>query len=221
MGDNTGKLLDSLKGWNLLTDNRIRQRGVTIIEVMIAIAIVAVLLMQGVPSFRTWLQNAGIRTAAESILNGLQLARAEAVKNNALVAFTLGTGSAWTVGCVVTDRDGDGNVDCPAIIQDRPASDGTSKATISLSEVDSTGAEVGASAFVGRVAFNGSGRVVTGTSNLSPSTNGTYKVAMGNTSDTCVSAGGTMRCLRIIVTPGGQIRMCDPAFSQSTNPMGC
>lgn len=197
----------------------------TIVEVIIGVAIVALLLSQGVPAFRGWMQNAQIRTAAESILNGLQLARAEAVKNNALVRFTMGAGAAWTVGCVVTDRDGDGVEDCPGLIQGRSASEGTANAVIAFSEVASnTGVIFGASTFAGNVTFNGLGRVVTSGVNasLTPSTNGVYAVSMTtNTSDTCVLAGGTLRCLSVTVTPGGQIRMCDPALNYATNPVGC
>ena len=49
------------------------QYGVSLLELMIAIAIGSVLLMLGIPSFKSWIQNTQTRTAAESILNGLQI----------------------------------------------------------------------------------------------------------------------------------------------------
>lgn len=67
---------------------------------MIAIAILALSVALGVPSYRTWIQNTQIRNAAESIQNGLQRARAEAVKRNTNVAFTLGVNSSWTINVV-------------------------------------------------------------------------------------------------------------------------
>ncbi len=91
------------------------QRGVTLIELMIAIAVMAILLAIGVPSFTVWLQNSQIRTATESIVNGLQLARAEAVRRNAQVSFTLGPGTSWEVRTVT------GN----ALIQSRASSEGS------------------------------------------------------------------------------------------------
>jgi len=57
-----------------------RQQGVTLIELMVGIAILATLLAMGIPAFTGWIQDTQVRTAAESILNGLQTARAEAVR---------------------------------------------------------------------------------------------------------------------------------------------
>jgi type IV fimbrial biogenesis protein FimT len=68
---------------------RNNQRGVTIIELMVALAIAAILLMLAVPAFGSWVKNAQIRTTADAIQDGLQLARAEAVRLNTLVRFQL------------------------------------------------------------------------------------------------------------------------------------
>ena len=59
-----------------------------------------------------------IRSVAESVRNALQLARAEAVKRNELIIFTLNADNSWRLGCVtvVADLDGDGQADCPAVI---------------------------------------------------------------------------------------------------------
>ena len=59
-----------------------RQRGLTLIELMIGVVITGILLAMGVPSFASWLQSSQIRTAAGSILDGLQLAHAEAIRRN-------------------------------------------------------------------------------------------------------------------------------------------
>jgi len=37
---------------------------------------------------------------------------------------------------------------------------------------------------------------------------------------TCAVAAGPMRCLQIVVSPGGQVRMCDPMFT-FPDPQGC
>lgn len=67
---------------------------------MTAIVILGILVGLAMPSFQTWLQNAQIRNAAESIQNGLQKARAEAVARNTNVDFVLGADSSWVVGVV-------------------------------------------------------------------------------------------------------------------------
>ena len=58
------------------------QRGVTLIELAIVLAVVALLYSQAAPSFAVWIKSAQIRTAAESMQNGLQLARAEAISGH-------------------------------------------------------------------------------------------------------------------------------------------
>ena len=64
-------------------------------------------------------------------------------------------------------------------------------------------------------AFNGLGRV-------SPTPAGTITYDVGNPSGgTCRAAGGTMRCLRVEVSPTGQVRMCDPSLTSATDPQGC
>jgi type IV fimbrial biogenesis protein FimT len=45
---------------------------------------------------------------------------------------------------------------------------------------------------------------------------------VSSASGTCAAAGGDMRCLRVVVTAAGQIRMCDPAVpATSTDPRKC
>ena len=58
------------------------QRGFTLVELMIGIAIVGLSLVMAAPSFSSWIQSTQIRTAAEAVQNGLQLARGEAVRRN-------------------------------------------------------------------------------------------------------------------------------------------
>jgi len=97
-------------------------RGFTLIELMIGIAIMSIVMALAMPSYRTWIQNTRIRNTAESILNGLQVARMEAVRRNVPVQLLFGTGSAWTVGCVTVTAT------CPATIQSRSSGEGSSTA---------------------------------------------------------------------------------------------
>jgi type IV fimbrial biogenesis protein FimT len=80
---------------------RARARGVTLIELLITVAVLAVGLSLAAPTFRQQVANYRVRSAAESIVNGLNYARAEAVRRNAAVSFTLDTGGpGWTVAQV-------------------------------------------------------------------------------------------------------------------------
>jgi type IV fimbrial biogenesis protein FimT len=168
-------------------------RGISLVEVVIGMAIVAFLLFAAMPSFSTWIQKVQIRTAAEAIQNGLQLARTEAVRQNTAVQFVLGTGTGWTVGCVASSAS------CPAEIQSRPANEGSSNATVATTGGATT------------VTFNGLGRSAAAID---------FNVANPTGGD-CVADGGPMRCLRVAVSAGGQIRMCDPAVSSATDPRKC
>ncbi len=99
-----------------------KQQGITLIEALISIIILAILLAIGVPSFTTWLQNSQIRTATESIVNGLQLARAEAVRRNEQVSFILGAGTSWEVRTVTANT----------LIQSRTSSEGSPNITVAV-----------------------------------------------------------------------------------------
>lgn len=193
-----------------------RQSGVSLIELLVGLAVGGVLLALGMPAFNLWLQNTQNRTAAESISNGLQLARAEAVRRNALVRFELTEAAgqvAWNVGCFqVTD-------DCPATIQSRPAAEGTFNARAGVS-TDTTPVPTPADHFEDAIAagtgltagvsFNGLGRV--------PSANIGEDITR---IDITNAATDDARRFVVTVTTGGQIRMCDPALVFADNSQGC
>lgn len=54
---------------------RNRAKGFTLVELIVAVALFALLLTFAYPSYTSYIQNAQIRTAAESMINVLQLAR--------------------------------------------------------------------------------------------------------------------------------------------------
>lgn len=70
------------------------QVGLTLIELLVSIAVMAVLLAIAVPSFQTLRQQYTVRSAGMAIYSDLQLARSESIKRNSAVTvcFT-GTGT--------------------------------------------------------------------------------------------------------------------------------
>lgn len=88
---------------------------------MIGIAILALTLALGMPSYRSWVENTRIRNAAESMLNGLQVARMEAVQRNHGIKFELETGTGWKISCEPVDA-----VCADDPIQSRSSSEGSS-----------------------------------------------------------------------------------------------
>ncbi|OQA31274.1 MAG: hypothetical protein BWY57_02432 [Betaproteobacteria bacterium ADurb.Bin341] len=102
--------------------------GFTLVELMIAVVVLAILVALALPSFRTWLTNIQIRNAASSVLAGIQRARAEAVGRNATVSFVMAADSSWTV-----------NVGSPAtVIETRSASEGSQNVTRTVLPVGAT-----------------------------------------------------------------------------------
>jgi type IV fimbrial biogenesis protein FimT len=73
-------------------------RGFTMIELVVVLAIVAVSATLVAPSIARIIAGYQIRGVGEGILNGLNYARAEAVRRNTPVSFALTAGGAgWTV----------------------------------------------------------------------------------------------------------------------------
>jgi type IV fimbrial biogenesis protein FimT len=186
-----------------------KQAGVSLVELMIAIVIVSLLMAMGAPSFNLWIQSTQVRTAAESIQNGLQIARTEAVRRNTNVRFRLtdaGGMVAWSVDCVTVTAD------CPAGIQVRSGGEGGSNARAGVAVATGTlgtalaaGAELPAG-----VTFDGLGRV--------PTANVGTDIAR---IDVTNAVRADARRMVILVSPGGQTRMCDPELDLATNPQGC
>jgi prepilin-type N-terminal cleavage/methylation domain-containing protein len=84
------------------------QPGFTLVEMLVAVAIAALLLVMAAPQYALWIADAHIRSAAESIASGLRWAQAEAIKRNTQVEFILNPTTAtggWDAH-VVTDAAG-------------------------------------------------------------------------------------------------------------------
>jgi len=95
-----------------------KKRGFTLIEMMITIAISAILLSLAVPSFQDLIIKNRIGTEANDLVVDLALARSEALKRGARVSVctstngTSCTASSWTAGRLVfTDTGTAGALD--------------------------------------------------------------------------------------------------------------
>jgi type IV fimbrial biogenesis protein FimT len=184
---------------------------------MVAITIMAILMLVGIPSFSTWSQNSQIRTSAEAIQNGLHLARTEAVRRNTPVIFQMTStltnacalstsGSNWVVSldsavgsCSASPSADLATPVAPRIIQARAGTDGSKNAVVAAGQSSIT--------------FNGLGRVT-------PVPAGNININISNTTGGACSPTGPMRCMRIVVSPAGQVRLCDPQLA-STDAQGC
>lgn len=199
-----------------MLSRRRTQKGISLIEIFIGLAIMGLLLALAFPNFSSWLTNMQIRAAAEKMQNALQAARNEAMRKNTTVRFSLvsnltsgcaqsSTGKSWVVSrldpvgqCDVAASD----TTAPFTAQAGTLAEGSSR--VAVSATDGAG---GARTFV---AFNGMGRVVSPTSN-----NWIGQIALD------VAPANTNRRLLVQVSAGGQIRMCDPAVVSTTDTRKC
>lgn len=185
----------------MLTTNS-KFTGFTLIELLITIAIFSITLTFGVSSYRSWVLNSQIRNAAESISNGIMLARAEAVKCNANVAFTLGTGSSWTV----THADACGSLAAGSTVQSRSSSEGSKNVTVSTAPP-----AVSPSLPTNTITFSNLGIAVANADTSATPT----KFILGST---VTSAGVSLRPLWVQIGAGGESRLCDPSISTTKTP---
>ncbi len=96
----TGKLpnalLDNQNGRAVL-NIRHNLKGMTLVEILVALAIVVILFAAAAPNFSDWIQNTKVHTSAESILNGITIAKNEAVHRNTTSQFVSCGGTSWDV----------------------------------------------------------------------------------------------------------------------------
>lgn len=188
-----------------MLNNKCAQAGFSLIELVTAIAILGVLFGMLMPSYRAWVHDARIRTTTESIQNGLQLARAEAVHRNTNVQFVLGAGSSWTVGCQTVVAapipPATTPLECPATIQSRSTAEGSS-ASVVVTPTPVAGTSI---------VFNNLGTVVADANTF---TRLDFKI------DPALPSAAESNPLRVTVGGGGNIRMCNPSLT-SPDPRAC
>ena len=198
LGHKTGRSM-------LVRAHQSQQAGVTLIELVIGIAIIAILLTLSLPSMQLWMRDLQIRAGAESILEGLQLARQEAVRRNANVIFTL-TSAGGLTDWTVTDL----STAPVTVIQSRSSAAGTPNARLiastALAQVY-TNTPTAVAVLPAGVTFNGTGRVNAG-ANLT-------RIDVTNVQSIAA------RRLVITIAAGGQMRLCDPAFTLANSSQGC
>jgi type IV fimbrial biogenesis protein FimT len=188
-----------------------KSRGFTLIELMITVTLFGILLAAAIPAFGTWTANARVRSTAESIQNGLRLAQAEAVRRNRQTVFAL-TNATPAVGATLAANGSNWFIQTLPLVAGDPVAFVQGGTFARQSGVTITGAEL--------ICFNSTGRQVTNTATgLGADCTAPASATTPTVFD--VTKTGSDRAMRIQVSLGGQIRMCDPAKSIATQPDGC
>ena len=95
----------------------VREKGFTLLELMVALVILAVLLGIGVPSFNALTESSRIRSVTHDLKTAVQLARSEAISRRELAAACRSNvaqnacsfGVDWSAGWLVVVASGAGN----------------------------------------------------------------------------------------------------------------
>lgn len=193
--------------------SRVTAQGFTLVELMVTVSLTAILFTLAMPAFRTWIGNAQIRAASDEIQNSARLAQAEAVRRSRQVVLfrtdesgcnatltAAAAGKYWALRTVamVAGQPVD-VVQCGTLI--------TTQSSVQIS---------GPAA----ICFNSGGRQA---ANLTPGIGGlACELSASGSNVFDISSGNSDRPLRVLVSLGGGVKMCDPAKTLSAStPDGC
>lgn len=177
------------------------RRGFTLIELMVTIALAAIMMWLAAPNFIAFQRNSELTTTANSFLATLSAARAEAMKRQ-LRTFVIpgGDGSSWSSGWVAF-VDVNSNVSATALSMDAGDIVLMRGAGLPASVVIDT---TSATSFVhsgGRYAmFNGSG--------FMSLIGGGFPAGGGDSLD---FTNGTGQTRRVTASVAGRVRVCKPS----------
>lgn len=173
-----------------------RSHGFTMVELMIAIAVLAMLLAAGAPAMRIFVENGRIRAAGESWKYGLGLARAEAVRLNTRVDFVMVDSDdfrGWQVQRASDDT----------VLHQASGKEGLDGLTLTI---EPEGAD--------RVTFDPFGR------SLDPTSEDTEPMTQVDIAAARPPDSSNYKPLRLQLLAGGMSRLCDPN-AEADDPRAC
>ncbi len=180
---------------------RLGQQGFSIIELATALTIIGVLMALGMPSLSEYIQNARLGTAAQSFYSGLNLARTEAIRLNGPVEFVV-TGDAIASG--IENSLVPGTTGTNWVVRYRASA----SAPYDLVEAKSAFEGGGISP---SVTIAASDAVITFGSLGGTASGVATGIAIQNPMMGLCAPAGPVRCWQVLVAPGGQVHLCDPA----------
>lgn len=186
-----------------------RASGLTLIELLIALSMTAVVLAAGAPAMGQWIRDLEVRSSATALLAALQATRADALSRNATVRLKLINAQGrpgWVVGCVQVSAR------CPATVRSLPV-DGSTAVRWGGATPQSM-PPLASQLQAGRALPNGvSFDALGGAPGVSQGTD----LARIDVTDARMDGG---RRLVLTIAAHGMVRLCDPAAAAS-HPERC
>jgi type IV fimbrial biogenesis protein FimT len=170
------------------------QAGVSIVETVFAVMVLAILLSVAAPAYNSWIERHRVRAVTETMHAGIQLARAEALARNATVRIDIGDRGSWSIACTALTPG------CPDLstLHQRNGEENKGSFTLTVTPSTATG-----------VSFGPQGRTV-----------GSGITQLDVATAASVDAQSPLRALRLTVSSSGRSRMCYP-HSGSGNAITC
>ena len=78
-----------------------RHSGFTLIELMVVLAIIAIMATIGIPSYQNMIRDNRLTSATNTLLSALQYARSEAVTQRADITVTPLSNNNWATGALI------------------------------------------------------------------------------------------------------------------------
>ena len=186
-----------------------KNSGFTLLELLITLAIVAILLTVGVPSLRSMMQGNQLVASTNELLSALHVARSEAIKSNSRVTIcessngtSCTTTGDWKDGWIVF-IDADGLLDntgsaCIATGTDclLRVHNGFTDSLLSVSGVDSTGVPASITSFT--FTSRGLPKASNGSAQF-----GTYSICSFDDSDNVINSRA------VVLSLSGRVRVSD------------
>ena len=172
--------------------------GFTLIELLVTIAVAAILLTIGVPSFQELFNRNRVATVTNDFLTGINYARSEAVKNAQTATICMSNDQAtctgntgWANGWIIwVDRNNNGAIDTGEIVRVH-------------GPINAGDATIGGGAQKTSFAFNAQGALVSPTG--------------GDTVNVCTPSDLSLS-RQVVVGPSGLVASQAPSTALSTCP---
>lgn len=173
-------------------DNKNKQQGFSLIELMVSITVLSILLALATPNQAAWIASSRIRTAGDSIFSGMQATRSMAINRNSAVYFVI---APTTTGWQVIDNNGS------TVLNQKSQNENNTSYNTTVTPLGAT-----------TITFDGRGRTMNNVDGSPTITKLTF------TNNTGQAAAKT---LNITIGIGGVVRLCDPSISDPTDTRAC